>query len=255
MKKSKVLDILENNYNYEISEHVVHSYLDIERKFSLQKWKASELDAGHFVEAVRRVLEFELFGSYTPFSDSLEPFHDGVLSKYEQATGNHDSYRMLIPRTLKAIYNIRNKRGVGHISEVSPNEMDSSFILHSSKWILAELVRLNSSMTISKTKAIVNKIVERSIDLLWKYGDVTRILDTNIVTRDKTLVLLYDDSPKSDSELRSIVEYKNRTNFESILNNLHSRRLIEYKGSGECHISPKGVEKAEEIIEESEYGT
>lgn len=255
MTKNKVLRILENAYNNEIAEHVLHAFLDIERKFSLQKWKASELDAGHFVEAVRRVLEIELFSSYTPFSDSLEPFHDGVLSKYEQATGNHDSYRMLIPRTLKAIYNIRNKRGVGHISEVSPNEMDSSFTLYSSKWVLVELVRLNSNMTTSETQKFVDKIVERNIDLLWKEDGVKRILDTNLVSRDKVLVLLYDDSPKKDSELRSIIEYKNRTNFEGILENLHSKRLIEYKSSGECRISPKGVEEAEDIIEESEYGT
>lgn len=251
----KIRNILKDSYNDEITEAIVDAYLEIESNFVLEKWKASELDAGHFVEAVRRLLELELFGSYTAFSDKLEPFHDGVLTKYEQATGNHDSYRMIIPRTLKAVYNIRNKRGVGHISDVSPNEMDAAFILYSAKWVLAELVRLNSKMSATETQKLMDKIVERKIGLLWKEEDVTRVLDTNLVSKEQVLVLLYDESPRSEDELRSIIEYSNKTNFKKILTKLHRNRLIEYRDNGECLISPTGIEEAEEIIQNSQYGT
>lgn len=135
--------ILRSRYPADIVKALLDAYREIESNYALQKWKPSELDAGHFVEAARRILEHELFGQATPINQQISKFSDQVLVKYEQATGD-ESYRMLIPRALKSVYNIRNKRGVGHVGPVSPNEMDATYILYSVKWVLAELVRLVS---------------------------------------------------------------------------------------------------------------
>ena len=189
-------DILKKKYPKEIVAKSIESYKEIESNFAIKKWKPSELDSGHFVEAVRRLLEFELTGSYTPINKKLSNFTDSILKQYEQAQGN-ESYRMLIPRALKSIYNIRNKRGVGHISGVSPNEMDATYILYTVKWILAELVRLNSKLSIPETQLIVDKIVERKIEILWKEGNITRILKTSIKAENQILILLYDQSDLS----------------------------------------------------------
>ena len=248
-----VYGILETAYGKQIAEKLLTAYLEIESNYSLGKWKASELDAGHYVESVRRLLEQQLFGYHTSFDKKLKVFDDAVLKQYEQATGNNDSYRMLIPRALKAIYNIRNKRGVGHISGVSPNEMDSTYILYTVKWVLAELVRLNSGLSVSETQRLVDDIVERKISLIWKTSDFTRILDPDMKTRDKVLVLLYDESPRSAEELQKIAEYKNRSNFTKLLKRLHKDTLIHYGEDKRCTVSPKGLIEAEQIISEHHY--
>ena len=54
--------ILERAFGPEIAQHALNSYQEIQENFVLEKWKPSELDAGHFVEAVRRAVEKELFG-------------------------------------------------------------------------------------------------------------------------------------------------------------------------------------------------
>lgn len=128
-----IQSLLEGKYPAEIVSHLVKSFYDVEQNYRLEKWKTSELDAGHFVEAVRRLIEQELQGSYTPFSQSLSSFSPAVLSRYESSNGLEE-YRILIPRVIYAVYCIRNKRGVGHISSISPNKLDATFILHSSKW-------------------------------------------------------------------------------------------------------------------------
>jgi len=240
-------DILKAKYPEPLAKALIDSYREIESNYVLRKWKASELDSGHFVEAARRVLELELTGSYTKTSEQLSKFTDGVLKQYEQATGD-ESYRLLIPRALKAIFNIRNKRGVGHIGGVSANEMDATYILYTVKWVLAEIVRLASGASIKDTQVAVDEIVERTFSIIWKHGDVTRILDTALAARDQVLILLYDASPRTETELRESTEYSNSTKFRAILRELHQKRLIFYQPDGPCLITPKGILEAERLL-------
>lgn len=244
---NKVQSILENAYDAEIANKIIDSYREIESNFFLEKWKPSELDAGHFVEAVRRLIEKELLGSYTPFSSKLSNFSDAVLKQYEQNQG-HESFRLLIPRVLKSVYNIRNKRGVGHIKDISPNEMDSTLILYNVKWVLSEIIRLKSNLSIEETQKLIDEIVERKIDIIWKENDFRRILDQKISAKDQVLILLYDNSPQNIESLRSTIEYKNKSNFKTLIKKLHSSREIEFKSNGECLISPKGIINAEKRI-------
>lgn len=246
--REQVRSIIAGAYTGEIAAEVLKAYAEIEDNFRLGKWKASELDAGHFVEAVRRLLELQLTGTYTPFTEQLSRFSDATLKQYENATGHDDSYRMLIPRALKSIYNIRNKRGVGHVAGVSPNEMDATFILYSVKWVLAEIVRLNSTLSIEDTQSVIAQIVERELSLLWKEEGFVRVLHTKMRAREKVLVLLYDSQPRTDAELRDIAEYVSVSKFRGVLRDLHRERLIEYRPGGECFISPLGRSTAEAII-------
>ena len=53
----KVSECLTEKYPIEIVDHILSSYAEVENNFRLEKWKPSELDAGHFVEAVRRLVD------------------------------------------------------------------------------------------------------------------------------------------------------------------------------------------------------
>ncbi|MEW6239675.1 MAG: hypothetical protein AB1564_02565, partial [Chloroflexota bacterium] len=218
-------DILIQAYPEELADNLLGSFKSIEENYVLQKWKPSELDAGHFVETVRRILEFEFTGKYAPFNQQLTSFNDSALKQYEQSQGD-ESLRILIPRILIAIYGIRNKRGVGHVSTVSPNEMDATLILYNVKWVLAELIRLKSKMSIDETQAVVDSIVERQVEILWKTDEFTRVLDGNLSARDKVLILLYNADNQQDADLQKIIEYQNVTDFKKILKKLHSQNLI-----------------------------
>ncbi len=154
-QSSQIDRILEQAFGQDIAMHILQAYREILDNFLLKKWKTSELDAGHFVEAVRRAIEKELFGTSTPFTKKLPDFNDVALKGYENAQGD-ESFRMLIPRNLKSVYNIRNKRGVGHAGVVSPNEMDATYILFSVKWVLCAIIWLKSGLSISETQRLVN---------------------------------------------------------------------------------------------------
>ncbi|MBV2131091.1 hypothetical protein [Arsukibacterium indicum] len=243
----KVRAIIEAVSDKTLSDHIIDSYKEVERNYFIKSWKTSELDAGHFVESVRRLIEFKLFGKYTPISKGLPPFNDKSMLSYVNAQGD-DSYRIHIPRALLTVYGIRNKRGVGHLSNVSPNHLDATFILSSVKWVLAEIVRINSSYKPDETSKIVDQIVDRSVEGIWESADITRILVDGISLKEQIIFLLYATEEIFDQKILDIIEYKNPAYFKRTLKQLHSSRFIEYKSNGECLISPKGIAYAEEII-------
>lgn len=246
---TSIESILKGAYDTSLVDKLLTSYKEIEESYVLGRWKPSELNAGHFVECIRRILELELFSTFIPFRQSLNRFNDVELKRYETGSG-HDSFRLLIPRILKSVFNIRNKRGVAHIGDINPNEMDSTYILHSVKWVLAEIVRLKSQLSIQGTQKILNEITEHHIELLWKENGIKRVLDSKIRTKDQILIVLLDSSPQKVTELQKITEYQNNVNFRKvILHKLHKERLIELDNdTQDCFLSPIGKSKAEKLI-------
>jgi hypothetical protein len=242
--------VLKSRYPADIVDSVLDSYKEIESNYVIKKWKASELDAGHFVETVRRLLELELFGAATPLASPLSKFTDQVIKQYEGAQGN-ESFRMLIPRVLKAVYNIRNKRGVGHAAGVSPNQMDATYILYSVKWVLAELIRLTSGLSVPETQQLVDSIVERRLEVIWKHRDITKILDRRIKASDQVLILLYDHNPQTEEALRMAIEYTSASKFRAILKRLHKTRHIHFENDGTCSLTPKGLVEAEAMLQKT----
>lgn len=242
--------VLKSKFPANVVDALLHAYREIEGNYALRKWKASELDAGYFVEAARRMVEHALTGNHTPIGTSLPPFNDKTLQSYENAAGD-EAHRILIPRALKAVYNIRNKRGVGHVAGVSPNEMDATYILYTVKWVLAELVRLASGLSVPQTQSLVDEIVERRLSILWKESSVTKVLDASMRAVDQILVYLYDSSPQTHESLQQQIEYKNSAKFREMLKQLHRKKLIYYQHDGICLITPTGVVAAERIISKS----
>jgi hypothetical protein len=244
-----ISNILEATSDQALATEIVQSFQEIEKNFYLKAWKVSELDAGHFVEAVRRFIEFKLFGNYTPIGTSLANFNDVVLKRYESASGD-DSYRIHIPRSLLIIYGIRNKRGVGHLGNIKPNKIDASLILSISKWVLAELVRLNSTHDIIESECLIDEIIERNIEGIWETGTIKRVLIDGLSIQEQILLLLFNSTILTDKQLYDIIENGNYTYLKQVLKALHTKRLIEYNGSnGQCLISPKGSAKANKILE------
>jgi hypothetical protein len=247
--------ILKRDYPPDIVDALLAAYTEIESNYALRKWKASELDAGHFVEAARRMLEHKLFGAATPIGTDLPKFNDVQLARYENVTGHDDAFRFLIPRALRSIYGVRNKRGVGHVGTVSPNEMDATLILYSAKWVLAEFTRQASGLSVADAQKAVDSIIERRLSVLWKHKGLTRVVHSGIDAREQVLVLLYDKNEQHEEDLRAAIEYKNKTNFRKILGRLHKKRLIELAVDGICTLTTPGIIEAEDVLRNLEADT
>lgn len=238
-------DELVNASSPEIGDALFTTYTEIVEHYVLRKWKGVGLDAGHFVEAARRFLELKLFGKATPISAQLSKFTEKALADYLNAKGD-EAYRMLIPRTLWSLYALRNKRSVGHLGAVPANEIDATLLLNGAKWVIAEILRLESTLDVNGTRELISDVISRQHAVIWKGEGVTKVLDNKMEAREKALVVLGLIGNMPEHELREIVRYKNPTNFRKILKRLDDANMIAYSES-KCQITPLGTEKAEEL--------
>lgn len=248
MTRSDVQAILNNAYPPELVVPMLTSYENALLEFKMGRWQYSGNEIGQFIEVARRIVEYQLDGKYTSLADKLTVFSEKVLATYEAHSSSiPETYRIVIPRILYAMYCLRNKRGMIHKSHIDPNKMDASVLLGNTKWVLAEFFRQASTLSFEETEAAIDNIMCRETSVVWDTGGALRILDTKMTTRDKVLCLLYIKDGQSESELKNNIEYKNSTHFREILRALHSEKLIEFS-SEKCILSPIGIQKAETLL-------
>lgn len=243
---------LYNKFPKDVIDAILNSYVEIKENYYLGRHEPAELNGGKFVEAVTRLLQYILNnGQYAPIGKSI-PNMLTTLRSFEQAPqGKYlDSYRIHIPRILTMVYDIRNKRGVGHLGgDVNPNIVDATLIVACCDWIFAELYRINYSCSIEEAQKIIETLVQRKNPLIYQIGDKKRVLNPNLDMPKQTLLLLGECYPKevSEKDLIRWIEPSNASVFRrDVLRRLHGKRMIEYIEKTSCVILPPGLKAVEE---------
>ena len=151
---------------------------------------------------------------------------------------------------LVGLYDVRNRRGVGHVGgDVNANHMDAAFLLHSCQWVMAELVRIFHDTDVEAATAVVDALVDRTLPIVWQVGELRRLLDTTMAIQDASLLLLYS-SPGGSTDYRAGRDLEKRPdNLRTVLKRMHANRLIEFKSVGDtAQISPMGIKYVEEQL-------
>ena len=241
-----------------LRDPLIKAYNEIVSNYSEHRWEPSELNGGKFCEAVYSIVAGTLSGNF-PSRPSKPRNMVDACDALEGTPANAGrigdrSLRILIPRALPVLYEIRNNRGVGHVGgDVDPNLLDATAVLSMASWILAELVRVFHNVSTTEAQEIVDALIERKTPLIWvlEAQNVKRVLDPEMKTREQTLVLLHQ-APAwvKDSDLAAWVEYSSDAMYRKrVLKPLHDKRLIEHDiGKGVARISPLGVKEVETKI-------
>jgi len=231
-------------------------YEAICRNYRENRWEPSELNGGKFAEVAYSIVRGALDGAF-PNKAVKPPNMLAACRALERYTADPNrvgdrSLRILIPRMLPVLYEIRNNRGVGHVGgDVDPNHADAEAVLAMANWIMAELVRIFHGISLSSAQAAIETIVSRRHPLIWSIEGIKRVLSTSLSARDQVLLLLYSEVSWVDTAtLQKWVEYKNSSMFRnSVLAGLHTARLIEHDiEKGRARISPNGVREVEDRL-------
>ncbi|QOZ26927.1 hypothetical protein XH93_27425 [Bradyrhizobium sp. CCBAU 51753] len=235
---------------------LITSYREISANYVEHRWEPAELNGGKFCEIVYSIVQGQLSGTF-PSAPSKPARMVDACRALEQIprdlnrTGDQ-SLRILIPRVLPILYEIRNNRGVGHVGgDVNPNFLDATAVYGMASWVLAELVRIFHGVSTEHAQDAVDALIERKHPIIWELGDVRRVLDPKMEKKDQALLLLHQRPGwVQDSDLFRWVEYSTLTNFRRVvLKPFHAKRLIEYDTkSHRVQISPLGVQKVEREI-------
>ncbi len=129
---------------------LVKEYQDIVFNYAEHRWLPSELSGGRFCEIVFTVIEGYATGSYA--TKRTKPRNMvAACRRIEQNKHVSRGFRILIPRIVPAIYEIRNNRGVGHLGgDVDSNYMDATFVVNNCSWVLGELIRVFHNLSVDQ---------------------------------------------------------------------------------------------------------
>jgi hypothetical protein len=249
VSKQQLVNALSGYLPREILDNLVSEYLYIKQQYFLRKFRPSELSGARFAEIILRLLEFLDTGIYTPLGVPLKT--DSIIRHIENNTRLADTIHLLIPRLTRVILDVRNKRDVAHVGgEVNPNQSDSIFIVHSTDWIMTEIIRYFHKCSIDEARRIIVNINETKVPVVAEVDGFVRVQNTSLEFTDKTMVILYYKLPEkvSDADLLRWTKYSNSSRYKTtILSKLDKEALIHYE-NGFCTLLPKGVLYVEKNI-------
>jgi hypothetical protein len=247
-----------------LREPLIKSFQEIAANYIERRWEPAELNGGKFCEVAFTIVDGALSGSFAVVPSKPRNMV-AACRALEQVSPNtarvgDQSLRIMIPRTLPVLYEVRNNRGVGHVGgDVDPNFLDVTAVFGMASWVLAELVRIFHDVSTELAQAAVDALIERKHPLIWEVGDMHRVLDPKMEKRDQALLLLHQRSGwVSDEDLLNWVEYSRIGNFrKAVLRPFHAKRLVEYdEASKRVRISPLGVQVVErEILKTRAYAS
>jgi hypothetical protein len=225
------------------------------RNYAERRWEPSELNGGKLVEIVYTIIDGALDGKFVSKPTKPKNVVDAcrALEKYpEDKTRVGDrSLRILIPRMLVALYEIRSNRGVGHAGgDVDPNFMDATVVHTMSRWIVGDIIRVFHNVSIADAQNAVDLLIERKLPIIWEIESTRRVLPS-VNTPDEVLLLLYAEASwVSVASLLEWTEYRNASDFRTkVLTTLHTKRLVEYeRDNGRAHITSAGIKFVEAQI-------
>lgn len=213
-----------------VVSELLEAFTEAKRRFYLPDLRPNAVEGGRFAEAAFRILQWETAGTYTPLGRTL-PSVDQMLTTLENSTGN-ESQRLHIPRTLRLIYDIRNKRDAAHLADgIDPNMQDATLVVRNMEWVMAELVRLHHNVSADEAQQIISDLVSKEVAAIQVFDGFPRIL-RDMRASEYCLVLLYwRGAPGAAlAELHAWVRPGMRDNLRRTLAGLEKKHLVHNTG-------------------------
>jgi hypothetical protein len=228
-------------------DELLAAYVEAKRRYYLGDHRPQEVEGGRFSEAVFRILQHLCGHTVTPLSTQL-PSVDKLLLQYENATAQPDSIRMHIPRTLRVIYDIRNKRDAAHITDgIDPNLQDATLVIDNMDWVMAELVRLHHGVSANEAQAIIEDLVTKEVPAVQEIHGQPVILK-DLQARDQAMLMLYRAGAVGGSldEVAGWLREKRKDNLSVRLEKLDDAKLVlHHPKDDRYYITDRGIKYVE----------
>ncbi len=249
---SSLIQIVEvglgNSLDKTLVHELVEAYVEAKRNFYLGGLRLSEVEGGRFCEAAFRLLQVVTTGKFTPLGRQLdtEKIKDQLANL--SASTFSESIRIHIPRALRVVYDIRNKRDAAHLADgIDPNLQYASVVISVLDWVLAEFVRLYHTVSANEAQRIVESLVTRRAPVVQEFSGFLKVLNTNLQASDHILLLLYQcgKDGATYAELSGWARPKMRANLKRTLEQLvHERSFVHHDGA-RYFVTESGIREVE----------
>lgn len=195
---------------------------------------------GKFVETFVQCLQYIDRGAH-----DTKPNVDVYLRDKVENTTLPDGLRICAARVARAIYTFRNKRNIAHKNNVDPNTHDLFLTHQGAAWIVAELVRHATGVSMQEAGALV-ELVHAPVGTLVEEIDGTRLVHANVSVRVEILIVLHSHYPDL-VQTKNIIEDLSRRNQGTVrkrLRELHAQKLVHGNAASGYKLTTAGHDAA-----------
>src|SRR5579871_1245443 len=172
-----------------LAEGLIDLFIQIRLDFSTKT--LGRAAPGKFVETYVQCLQYLSEGTY-----QARPEVDHYLAtKAEADVKISESLRICGARIARSIYTLRNKRSIAHVGQIDPNTADLAFIHQGAAWIMAELLRSASGLSMEEAGTLVALVQAPVSTIVEEIGD-TRLVLPDVGVRTELLLLLHSHYPE-----------------------------------------------------------
>ena len=177
---------------------------------------------GKFVETFVQCLQQIAEGKH-----EAKPNVDSYLNtRVENEAALPDGLRFCGGRIARSMYTLRNKRNIAHKGEVDPNTYDLAFVHQGAAWIMAEMIRCATGITMEEAGALI-ELIQAPVGTLVEEIDGTRLVHGHVTVPVELLILLHSHYPDV-VPVKSILASLSRRNADTVRNrlrDLHEEKL------------------------------
>jgi hypothetical protein len=250
--RSAIEKELASKLDARLVKELLDAHAEAKRNFYLGGLRLSAVEGGRFCEAAFRLLQQVTQGQHTPLGRTL-PSTDALMLKLSQldAAKFNDAVRLHIPRSLRLVYDIRNKRDTAHLGDgIDPNLQDATLVVTVIDWVLAEFIRLYHNVPADVASRMVDGIVKRVAPVVQDFNGFLKVVKPLGVS-DHCVVLLYQrgEDGATYAELELWARPSMRTNLKRALATLvNTKDYAHFDGSryfitrpGEQYVEAKNL--------------
>jgi len=173
----------------DLAHHLTSNFVNIRRDLATRTLERSS--PGKFVETFVQCLQHIATGKH-----DIKPDVDVYLfQKVENVTQLPEGLRICGARIARSVYALRNKRSIAHKNEIDPNTIDLAFVNQGAAWIMAELFRMASALTMQQAGELID-LVQSPVGTLVEEIDGTHLVHADLSIEGEILVLLHSQYPQ-----------------------------------------------------------
>ena len=225
-------------------DELLAAYSDMKHNFYLGGLRLSAVEGGRFCEAAFRLLEQIGFGQFTALGTTLDT--EKLIKQLQglpQAKAP-DAVRIHIPRALRVVYDIRNKRDTAHLADgIDPNVQDATLVMGTLDWVMAEFVRIYHSVKADVAYRIIERMVTRKAPAVEDFDGFLKVLRPKLKASDYALLTLFESGKLGATfqQIETWAQPKMRKNLKRTMDRLVSDQALVHFANGKYVITKLGI--------------
>lgn len=243
LTSDELIAALAPTYGAGVVEGLVKDFVQIRRDHATSTLERAS--PGKFIEGFVQALQFMDDGTFEA-KPNVEHFLNSVV---ENRMGLPDGLRIIAPRIARSVYALRSKRSIAHKNEIDPNEADLAQIHASASWIMSEMLRYASGVSMARAAELIAQ-VQAPVGPLVEEIDDTVLVHADLPVRSEILVLLHRQYPEyvPNSSLVRSIGAKGRRSISGRLSELRRTKFVFGDSEKGHRLTQAGFREASKII-------